>query len=112
MMNATLTYGRIHNALRSAAGALHTVPMNVRVLVALLDRGGAATTDELTADLHANHSAVRRAASELYARGWACGRGSDGGPRRVGVTSRLELTPAGEQIARRVLDELGSSGTT
>ncbi len=105
-MTATATYGRIHSALRSAAAALQTVPMNVRVLVALLERGGRGTTDELTADLHANATAVRRAAGELYARGWARGRGSDGGPRRIGVTSRLELTPAGDHIARRVLDEL------
>ncbi len=99
-MTATLTYGRIHNALRSTAGVLQTVPMNVRVLVALHERGGAATTDELTADLHANATAVRRAAGELYVRGWARGMGVDGGPRREGVRSRLELSAEGECVAR------------
>ncbi len=105
-MTATVTYGRIHTALRSTADIVQTEPMNVRVLVALLERGGAATIDELETDLHANATAVRRAAVHLYARRWATGLASDGGPRRPGARSRLELTADGEQIARGVLNDL------
>jgi hypothetical protein len=50
-MNVTVSYSTVHRALSDTAQAHQLVPMEVRVLLALADRGGESRTDELERDL-------------------------------------------------------------
>lgn len=103
-MSVTAPYTRAHEAFSRVAHALPkgTTAYDVRVLVALLERGGSARMDELAGDLcpSGDYTALRRSTSTLYGRGLATGRGADGGERRPGTLTLVELTSRGRHAAR------------
>lgn len=102
-MTLTESYARTHAALRAVADTEGLSPFAVRVLVAIVDRGGSATTHELDADLQAGASMVRRAlVEELYPGGFAAGTASTGGPRRRGVVTRVALLHNGRRAVMAV----------
>ena len=105
-MTATEQYTRMHNALALVAADEGLRPFEVRVLVALHEAGGSLRSDELVARLADGKggSQVRRSLGPLYARVYATGGGSDGGPRRPGTLSQITLSGRGIGVARRVLN--------
>jgi hypothetical protein len=107
----TENYSRIHDALLDAATLRGLRPWDVRVLVALEERGGRAVTDQLQDDLRDRNGAqVRRSLITLYAQDLATGQSSRGGPRRAGQRSVVTLTFNGRAIARDVLRTLYLEG--
>jgi hypothetical protein len=69
-VTTTETYSTIHRALTDTALLHGLTRTEMRVVVALADRGGRSRTDEITADLClGSGSAVRRAIAELRRRG-------------------------------------------
>lgn len=109
MTHLTTTYSEIHSAIRTAGRELGIEPYVVRVVLAIYDRGGEATSDELEADLSEAGTAVRRALLTMYRREFAIGLAADGGPRRPGQRSRVTLTPTGALIARSVIARFSTS---
>lgn len=100
----TVTYSRTHDAIATVAAQHDTTPRVARVLVALLDRGGSATSHELADDLYAGGSFIRHALiNDIYPRRWALGEADGGGRRRPGCVSRITLTAPGRAIADEVL---------
>jgi hypothetical protein len=117
-MTATVRYTRMHNAL--TAGATRAgIPMHsVRVLVAVADRGGEATTREVTGDIvsvrdlaagpaNASQSTtgamVRRAVLTLRSHGFAAATVPSPLERGLGRSTIVTLTDAGRVLAREVL---------
>lgn len=104
MTHLTSTYSAIHSAIRETAGVYELQPYEVRVLLAISDRGGACSSDALRRDLTEDGAATRRALGALYRIKYAEGFGPDQGPRQRGFNTQIKLTPAGAQIARAVID--------
>jgi DNA-binding transcriptional ArsR family regulator len=63
----TASYSSIHAALAATAEHHGIAPTDVRVLLAIHDLGGRATTEQITHALMTHDSAVRRALVALYA---------------------------------------------
>lgn len=101
-MTLTATYTRLTTAFVAAATAGELSVMDVRVVLAIADRAGAATSHQLAEDLRCESSLVRRALARLYARSYAIGEGLDGGPRRPGVLTIVRLTRRGAAVAKGV----------
>lgn len=106
-MTLTDAYSQVHRALADSAREAGLVPHDVRVILALDERGGTATSEELYDDLRCEGTAVRRSLLTLYKAGLVEGRAIDGGPRRPGVVTRAELTATGRIIAADVRWRLG-----
>lgn len=94
-MSLTLEYSLTRQAIREVAVRHELASMDVRVLVALADRGGTARTDDLEADLRQDGSAVRRSLIALRPR-WC-----EGGDKR-GARLPIRLTEEGWQTAQSV----------
>jgi hypothetical protein len=94
-MSLTREYTLTHQAVREVATKRELMPMDVRVLVAIADRGGVARTDELETDLGMGGSAVRRSLLTLRPR-WC-----EGGDKR-GARSPIRLTDDGWAAAHAV----------
>lgn len=106
MTTATATYGRFHDALLSIAHEHGLVPFDVRMLVALHERGGEGRSDELERDMVVEGSAIRRSSLTLRKARLVTADAGHGTRRpKRGVRARYELTPAGRAIAVRVLDQ-------
>jgi hypothetical protein len=104
-MNLTRAYSQLHRALVDAARTEHLTPTDVRLLVAIHERGGQARTDELAADLCCEGTAVRRSVGAL--RGfWLKASAEGGGKTRPGVQTVLTLTTAGRRLVERVAEEV------
>ncbi len=95
-MSVTQGYSRVHKAYLVTARAYDMVPMDVRVLVALAERGGTATSDQLEEDLFLGDggSAVRRSLGNCRSIGLLCG----GNVR--GRRDKIEIRPAGKQVVQ------------
>lgn len=110
-MTVTLNYSLTHRAILKVAGQYKLAPIDVRVLVALRDRGDQAYGDELKEDLHSEGSAVRRSIGAMRGT-WLTGGDQRG--RRVPI----QLTEKGAEAVtafdrwRRVLKESGEPGDT
>lgn len=103
-VSITKTYTRLHAAIREEAKRAGVGKLAVRLALAAHDRGGSATTDELAEDLLEIDSVIRRGALAVYSKKLATGHGIDGGPRRPGIRSVVELTDAGQAMCARILD--------
>lgn len=104
-MTATVTsaYTAAHAAFATTAQRTGLKPFAIRTMVALVDRGGSATTFDLADDLAVSRSAVRRIAVDLYASPFALGVADGGGDRGPGRVSRITLTRAGAELAADVV---------
>jgi hypothetical protein len=123
-MTATERYTRMHNALHAGA-ARAGVPMHsVRVLVAVADRGGEATTREITGDIasvrdradrgaNASQSTtaamVRRAVATLRDHELLVTTPLSGAERGRGESMTVTLTDAGREFAGEVLRDAEGS---
>jgi hypothetical protein len=98
--NITAVYSRAHDAILTVAGRYGLVPFDVRLLVALLERGGEGRTDDLEWELRAEGAMVRRSYGGLRAVGYV---EADAGPGttepRRGTRTRLMLTATGRRVA-------------
>lgn len=108
-MTASLTtaYTATHLALRTVATETKLGMLSVRVLLALAERGGEATTGDLiedTAGSRANASGgdVRRSLGVLDGRGLVAGEAARGGARTQGVMTSWRLLMPGLRVAERV----------
>lgn len=106
MTHLTVTYSRIHDAIRLVARQHGLEPFVVRMLLALRDSDGRASTADLEADLRVGDggSGIRRSLSTLHRLGLAEGEAECGGPPRRGQRTHLRLKPEGALIARKVVD--------
>lgn len=110
-MSVTAAYAATHDAFTSVAEFERLVAFDVRLLVAIADRGGSGRTDELQRDMLAHGSAIRRSSMTLRARGLVRATACDGTPTpKRGVRARLTLTERGEAVAGRALER--SADTT
>lgn len=100
-MTVTAIYGATHDAFLTVARRHQLVPFDVRLLVALRDRGGAGRTDELAREMVVEGTAIRRSSLELRRRRFITADAGEGtrGPER-GVRARLSLTDRGREVAR------------
>lgn len=98
----TWVYTRTHAAFKDAGAWAGIRPFAARIVLAIADRGGSTTPEQLAEDLATDGSAVRRCLAVLYARGLATGVGADGGERRIGVMTTVGLTDDGRKLARRI----------
>jgi len=91
----TASYSSIHAALAATAEHHGLAPSDVRVLLAIHDLGGRASSAQLEAALMMHDSGVRRALLTLYGRRMA----SRKDPRpHVGVNEDVRLLARGEQV--------------
>ena len=102
-MTTTEAYSRTHHALACAARENGLTPTDVRVLVALHDRGGEGRTGELYEEMFDEGTMIRRASLALRKRRFIAVRAADGSPRpKRGVQAVYRLTARGETVALRV----------
>jgi hypothetical protein len=92
------TYTRTHTALVATAHETGLKPFDVRVILALHERGEEATSFELSEDLNSEGSQVRRSLLGLYEREMCVGEAADGGRRRPGTVTQVRLTPVGRAV--------------
>jgi DNA-binding MarR family transcriptional regulator len=97
MSTITRDYAATHSALSVVARSVGLAPADVRVLIALAERGPA-RSDELERDLGIDSSALRRSLLALYKRGLCAGA-----PRKRGTRTTVSLTDAGNAIAEMAL---------
>lgn len=104
MESLTATYTRIHDAFQTIAAEERIQPTSMRMVVAIAEHGGSATSDELEAAFNdlTGGSQIRRALLTLYSSGHAIGLARTGGRRRRGVRTRVTLTDKGRRAAQRV----------
>ncbi len=102
-MSITQGYSRVHKAYVVTARVYGLVPMDVRVLVALAEREGVATSDQLEEDLHLGDggSAVRRSLVNLRSTGLLCG-GSVRGRR-----DKIQIRARGEEVVHVFRTQIG-----
>lgn len=111
-MTTTASYAATHDAFISVAERERLIPFDVRLLVALADRGGRGRTDELERDMLTHGSAIRRSSMTLRARGLVRATAADGGPTpKRGVRVRLTLTARGARVAQRALERSHPAGS-
>ena len=103
-MTATETYSRLHEALSDEAASIGLTPWDVRILLALHERGGEGRTDELEGELLCCSSQIRRSSLPLRAARFITADAGKGtrAPKR-GTRARLVLTAKGRVSAQRVL---------
>jgi hypothetical protein len=117
-MTATERYTRMHNALHAGASRAGVPMHSARVLVAVADRGGEATTREVTGDIasvrtlaagpaNASQSScaamVRRAVSALRDYRLVVAQAPSAQERGLGQSMTVTLTDAGRDLAREIL---------
>src|SRR5262245_54789271 len=104
-MSVTETYSHAHEAFEVVARANDMAPFDMRLLVAIHERGGEARTDELEVDLQACGSAIRRSYPNLWVRGLLKADAGEGTfrPKR-GVNTRLTLKASGTRLAVAAID--------
>jgi DNA-binding IclR family transcriptional regulator len=108
-MSVTDVYGRVHWLLAAYARVNAIVPADVRLLVALHERGGRGTSDELWREMATNATAVRRSSITLRNRGLVVASAADGSVRpKRGTLLQLDLTENGRSIAQMVLADLAA----
>ncbi len=101
-MTFTRRYTRMSRALAVVSVETGLEALAVRLIVAVSDREGAATTEQLVEDVAFEGSRIRRALGTLYAGEFASGEAEAGGRRRPGRMTLVRLTPKGEAVAARV----------
>jgi hypothetical protein len=125
-MTATVRYTRMHNALTAGASRAGVPMHSVRVLVAVADRGGEATTREVTGDVasarelaagRANASQsttaamVRRAVSVLRDHELLVTTPLSAAERGSGESMTVTLTDTGRVLAGEVLRDSEGEAT-
>lgn len=101
----TATYSHAHEAFVTIARSKDLMPFDLRVLVALKERGGVGRTDELEVELQCEGSAVRRSYPILVERGLVTADAGEGTLRpKRGVRARLQLTRPGHVLAGAALE--------
>lgn len=109
-MTRTAAYGATHEAFLTIAHAKRLVPFDVRLLVALEERGGEGRTDELEREMCVGGTAIRRSSLTLRHRRLILADAGQGTRRpKKGVRARFTLTARGREIARQAIlraDEL------
>lgn len=123
-LSATQRYTRMHNALTAGASRAGVQLHSVRVLVAVADRQGEATTAEVTGDLasvrtlaagpaNASQSScaamVRRAVSVLRDHGLVTALAPAAEERGRGQSMTVTLTAAGRVLAGEILRDAGGA---
>lgn len=101
------SYSRLHRAMLDVAREERLTPADVRLLVAIYERGCIARTDELEADMCCEGTMIRRSIAFLRDR-YVTATASDGGETRQGMRSVLELLERGHDVARRVLEAVST----
>lgn len=100
----TASYARTHDAFLSVAQDTGLKPFDVRVLVALHDRGGSGRTDHLEREMWDGGPAIRRSSLTLRTRGLIRADAGEGTSRpKRGVRARYTLTAKGRGYAQRLL---------
>jgi hypothetical protein len=102
-MSLTEDYGRVHEAFLATAAHESITPSDVRLLVALLERGGTGDSFEVQQETYMNPTQVRRSSLNLRHRGLIHATSPDGGETRPGQRVQMELTAAGEGAAARTI---------
>lgn len=117
-MTVTLTdrYTRTHLALRTVSAETDLGMLAVRLLLALAERGGEATTADLIEDTarsrtNASGGHVRRELTRLTHRGYVSPQAARGGAPTPGTMSVWRLTGDGRRVAERVR-QLATEGDT
>jgi DNA-binding CsgD family transcriptional regulator/DNA-binding MarR family transcriptional regulator len=100
----TLTYTMVHRRILDASGATGLAPFSIRVLVALYERNGEATTSDLAGDLRADRSVVRHNLLQLE---WCRYVERERMPlrKRGGMETCSRITDKGRMLAMQVTDE-------
>lgn len=95
----TAVYSETHRAILLAARERNLRPYEVRLLLALHDRGGSGRTDQLEEDLCEDQgTAIRRASIKLRSRRFISGAAADGsGQIKRGVRMSFVLTKRGHR---------------
>jgi DNA-binding transcriptional regulator PaaX len=109
-MSITREYGLTHQAVKQVAQDRGLTVIDVRLLVALAERGGRATTDQLLEDLAVHETQLRRSMSKVRQQGLLVGGDkpgarvplslNDGGWGVAGAVQSLRLTLANNQEAK------------
>lgn len=99
----TASYAETHNAFQTAAYDAKLTPFDIRLLVALEERGGTGRTDELARETRAEGAQVRRSFKKLREEALLTADGADGLRRRRGVRTQLKLTASGHRLARKAI---------
>ena len=103
-MTVTAVYSHANEAFNAIARAHRLVPFDVRLLVALHERGGEGRTDELEVDMQTEGTAIRRSYPPMAARRLLAADAGSGTTRpKRGVRTRLTLTTAGRNVALAAL---------
>jgi hypothetical protein len=104
-MNVTAVYSQAHNAMTCVARTYGLMPFDVRILVALLERGGEARTNDLEWDLRCEGTMIRRSYPALCSVGYVL---ADAGPgtdqTKRGTRTRLVLTATGRRLANEAIE--------
>lgn len=101
-MSVTGLYSKLHRAMLDVAKRKNLTPGDVRLIVAVYERGGSARTDDITTDLRCEGTMVRRSVCNVRGR-YASVRGIDGGEARQGIRSVITLNGRGLTLAGEVL---------
>lgn len=105
--SVTRAYSAAHQAFKLAAESQPGLTsFDVRVLVALYERGGTAGSFDLAGDLESEGTSVRRS-SLVLRHEFVVVDAVDGGRVRQGVQSRLRLTLRGWRLAELALRHHG-----
>lgn len=100
----TAAYSLAHESFVTLSRANDLMPFDLRLLVALEERGGSGRTDEIEVELQCEGSAVRRSYPMLERRGLLTADAGEGTLRpKRGTRSRLTLTAYGRDLARAVI---------
>jgi DNA-binding MarR family transcriptional regulator len=102
--SVTTAYSAAHDAFRLAAWDAEIHPFDVRLLVALEERGGTGRTDELAREMLIEGTAIRRSSLTLRDRKLIVADAGEGTKRpKRGVRARLGLTDAGRAVAQAAI---------
>lgn len=99
----TASYAETHNAFQTAAYDAKLTPFDIRLLVALEERGGTGRTDELARETRVEGAQIRRSSLTLRAKELVVADSADGSPVKRGARARLKLTASGRKLARRAI---------
>lgn len=94
-MSLTTDYSRLHRTVREVARERGLQPMDVRVLLAIAERGGVARSDELEEDLRCEPAMIRRSMMAIRP-------GLVTGGDKRGCRVPIALTADGQRVVDRV----------
>lgn len=113
MSTVTASYSVAHDVLRETARRQRLVLFDIRLLLAIHERGGVGRTDELALELSGDAAGVRRSSLALRATGLIRADAGPGTSRtKRGTRARLVMTGDGAALAREVLDDIDERNRT